>query len=114
MKPFAEGIGTVKILAFEAAQSGNLQSSSSGLCREPPLGVRRLITLQYFSSVCRGLQAAESVHNFALSLNEEAMLLAFDDYQGLLKRYARIPDWQKPVSGYDFKAGAAPRFLGGI
>lgn len=62
--------------------------------------------LIHASSVLRGLQAAEAVHSFALSLNEEAMLLAFDDYQGLLKRYARIPDWQKPLSKESFKPGA--------
>lgn len=50
-----------------------------------------------FLLLSRGMQAAEIVYNFALSLNQEAMLLAFDDYQGLLKRYARVPDWQKPV-----------------
>ena len=66
----------------------------------------RLLDVEHIWFLLRGLQAAESVHNFALSLNEEAMLLAFDDYQSLLKRYARIPDWQKPLPN-SFKPGIA-------
>lgn len=41
------------------------------------------------------------MYNFAVSLKHEAVLLAFDDYQGLLKRYARVPDWHKPVPPED-------------
>ena len=51
------------------------------------------------------MEAADNAHSFALSLNKEAILLAFDDYQGLLKRYARVPEWQKPVPRDSFTPG---------
>lgn len=56
-------------------------------------------------SCCRGMQAAEEVYNIAKKLSAHAMLLAFDEYQSLVKRYARVPDWQKPVPRDEFTPG---------
>jgi hypothetical protein len=46
----------------------------------------------------------DDVYCFAESQDRVAKLLAFDDFEQLLRRYARLPDVQKPGPEIDILA----------
>ena len=56
--------------------------------------------------LCRGMQTADNALRHADELLKEATLLCFDDFQGQLKRHARLPPQTAAKPGsFPFSAG---------
>ena len=63
------------------------------------------------SHVCRGGEAVDDVYCMAESQDNVAKMLAYDDFEQLQRRYARLPHVKKPGPAMEILAtGMHPHF----